>query len=480
MIPTEKTLVPRTVDTIHALHQGRVDTDMLLACQECTAKARVLHWGLTFGDVFNRGGFDAVIGNPPWERIKLQEREYFAKYDTDIAEAPTAAAREALIEKLKGSDVDISKRAIYNSYIDAKRTSEASSTFMRLDGSKGGRFPRAGRGDVNTYALFSELFTQLLSKRGRAGIIVPTGIATEATTAPFFAALVTEKKLARLLDFENKEGIFPAVHRSYRFSVLSIAHRVDLPRYAFSLTSVTQINDSERLFMLTAEDIERINPNTKTAPVFRTKADADIVAGIYKRNAVLIDETGASSDAAWRVRSHTRLWHIAEDSNWFRTAEQLAKTEYEPAGNKWIAKQENGSGNTIYVPVYEAKMMHQFDHRWFSYGKEIASSDPVSAKQNVKAEPMPRFWVPQLEVDARLNAQKWRRGWLMGWRNITRSTDERTAIFSILPRVAVVDTCPLLFVEDDARMCAALYANMNSLVFDFVTRDKGRRYASHI
>ena len=470
--PYQRTLVPRTADIIHALHQGSVNPEMLRACQDRTDAARVLHWGLTFGDVFDRGGFDVVVGNPPWERIKLQEQEFFASLDPEIAGAPNAAAREELIEETKNAAPDTRKRAIYEAYEIAKRTSEAASLFMRIPGSKQGRFPLSGRGDVNTYALFAELFTQLLSDRGRAGAIVPTEIATGATASHFFGSLVSNKRLACLIDFENRDAIFASVHRSYKFSILSVAGHIDIPRYAFFLTAPTQMAQSERVYSLSAEDISRINPTTKTAPVFRTKSDAEIVSKIYRSVSLLDSDVPGSRAKGWKVRVHTRLWHMAEYSRWFRNSAQLEAAGYSPDGNAWCSPTENGIQQSRYVPLYEAKMMHQYDHRWYSYADTGDQTPAADKKANADYEPAPRYWVPGDQVESRLNELNWTRGWLLGWRDIARTTDERTAIFSVMPRTAVGHTCPLLFVDAPAVHCAALYANFNSLVFDFVTRTK--------
>src|SRR5690606_13593894 len=116
----------------------------------------------------------------------------------------------------------------------AKRLAEAQSAFVRLPETieetrrgkttrtyTGGRFPLTGRGDVNTYALFAELFSRLTGPKGRAGMIVPTGIATDATTAPFFGALVAQQRLASFISFENEENILPAVHHAFKFALLT-------------------------------------------------------------------------------------------------------------------------------------------------------------------------------------------------------------------------------------------------------------------
>ena len=103
------------------------------------------------------GGFDAVIGNPPWERIKLQEQEFFAVRDAEIATAPNKAERDKLIKALKMADPGTPQARLSAEFEFAKRASEAASVFVR----KTGRFPLTGTGDVNTYALFAEHFTRL-------------------------------------------------------------------------------------------------------------------------------------------------------------------------------------------------------------------------------------------------------------------------------------------------------------------------------
>src|SRR5262249_11672777 len=143
--------------------------------------------------------------------------------------------------------------ALFEEFEAAKRTAEASSVFARVDGGDGGRFPLTGRGDVNTYALFAELFATLASGRGRAGMIVPTGIATDATTAPFFAALVNENRLAQLIDFENRERLFPTIDSRMKFSLLTIGHETTQTGLAFFLTDPRQLGEPERRFTLSAE-----------------------------------------------------------------------------------------------------------------------------------------------------------------------------------------------------------------------------------
>ena len=117
---------------------------------------RFFHWHVAFPEVAAAGGFDAVLGNPPWERIKLQEKEWFATRNPAIATAKTKAARELLIEKLPENDPPL-----WESWQEAKRAAEAASHFIR----NSGRYPLCGRGDVNTYSIFAEAMRTMIGRR---------------------------------------------------------------------------------------------------------------------------------------------------------------------------------------------------------------------------------------------------------------------------------------------------------------------------
>jgi hypothetical protein len=115
------------------------------------------HWPIEFPHIFSLGGFDAVIGNPPWERIKLQEQEFFASRSPEIATAPNKAARERLIDALKKADPDTADARLLAEFQFAKHAAEAASEFAR----NSGRYPLTGVGDVNTYASVLPLFCGL-------------------------------------------------------------------------------------------------------------------------------------------------------------------------------------------------------------------------------------------------------------------------------------------------------------------------------
>ncbi|MEK0082976.1 Eco57I restriction-modification methylase domain-containing protein [Benzoatithermus flavus] len=423
---------------------------------------RFFHWPLEFPEVFHQGGFDVVLGNPPWERIKLQEQEFFAARHEAIAGAPNKAAREKLIKGLAISANPVDRK-LHAAFETAKAGAEAASQFIRGSG----RFPLTAVGDVNTYAVFAELTLRALGPKGRAGIIVPTGIATDNSTKAFFDEVASKGRLASLYDFENRDAIFAGVHRSYKFSLLTLASGVEATRFAFFLSNPLQLADERRRFTLSPADIALINPNTKTCPIFRTGYDAELTKKIYRRVPVLIDEAKGEAGNPWGI-SFLRMFDMANDSGLFRNHAQLAAAGGRLADMVWTLP--DGSR---WLPLYEAKMIHHYDHRWASYDPEGESDDVGEAqKRDPNFRAMPRYWVEEREVEARLADKGWARGWLMGWRDICRSTDERTVIASVIPRVAVNHKAPLFFTDAGDRKAAALYGSLCSLPLDFVARQK--------
>ena len=195
-----------------------IDPRLLAQAWVLSMRQKFFHWPLEFPEVFADGGFDVILSNPPWERVKLQEQEFFAAHDARIANAPTKAARGKLIQELPQTNP-----ALHQEFVEALRAASGASTILR----HGGRFPLAGRGDINTYAVFAELCRAAIRPGGRCGIIVPSGIATDDTTKFFFQDLVRSQALVSLYDFENRKGIFPAVHRSYKFCLLTLTHTAD-------------------------------------------------------------------------------------------------------------------------------------------------------------------------------------------------------------------------------------------------------------
>jgi hypothetical protein len=422
------------------------------AAQQAARRARVFHWSLEFPAAVKRGGFSVLLGNPPWERLKLKEEEFFAARSQDISQEKTKEARARSIKSLSLAEQSSIDGQLYTEFVNAKREGDGSLLFAR----DSGRYPLTGVGDINTYALFSETILSLRAPRGRAGFIVPSGIATDDSTKAYFSALTGRGILHSLYDFENRHGIFPSVHRSYKFCLLTIAEAKE-SHFGFFLSGVAELGDSERCFSLSNENIVQLNPNTKTAAIFRSRADSKLATKIYANNSVLmrrveVPEQESRIDCAWNV-SLGRLLHMSDDSGSF------------------VAEEKDN-----HLAVYEAKLIHQYDHRWASYRKTEADFSNISSdgKENPLLLAMPRFWVPDELINKLALERGWTRRWFIGWRKIARATDERTVISTVLPYAAAGDSLLFMFFDKEisAEIAACFIGNLNSLVFDYVARQK--------
>ena len=300
-VPVNRNMVtiPTTGHVWAELSGQQVHGPLIGRAQDLAGEARACHWPLEFPEAFAAGGFDVVLGNPPWERIKLQEQEFFASRDAEIAEAPNAAARGKLIAALKAAARETRERRLYEEFKSAKRLAEAASVFARAPADQGGRFPLTGRGDVNTYALFAELFSRLTGPRGRAGVIVPTGIATDATTAPFFAAVNERRRIISLFSLYEVRGWFKGTDDRKSFCLLTFGDSTGDPEFIFDIKTIGELQVRERRIKLTKGEIAQSNPNTKTAPVFRSRADAGLMARIYAHIPVLINEARGTDGNPW-------------------------------------------------------------------------------------------------------------------------------------------------------------------------------------
>ena len=329
---------------------------------------RAMDWQQTFSAVFRGtgvppvseghgqdahatgGGFDCVIGNPPWERLKLQEREFFAMSSPEIASAVSAADRRKFIESLEKASPELWQR-----YTAAKADAEKTLAHVR----DSGRFPHTGRGDVNTYMLFAELSRQLVAPDGLIGLLVPSGIATDDTTKHFFGDLMENKALCALYDFENKEGVFADVHRSFKFSVLLMNGRdrqTDDADFVFFARNMDDLKPRDRHIKLSARDLKLLNPNTRTCPIFRTRRDGELTKRIYRNVPILIDEHRKAGGNPWAIQ-FVRMFDQTNDAELFRTGKDLQDDGFHLDCSRWLRRKE------IFLPLYEAKMIQAFDHR---------------------------------------------------------------------------------------------------------------------
>ena len=467
---------PITDGTVRAINEQRdIDSRARAAVHELAEQYKFLHLHLAFPEVFARsGGFDAVLGNPPWDQIQYDPRETFAASHPDIAEAPTMAKRMVMLRNLAESEPDS-----YQRYQADVRHLDGVKHFLHTSG----RYPLGSVGRLNTAPLFVELMWNGIALQGRTGVIAPTGIATDSFTQGFFRAMVERRSLVSLYDFENGKPIFPGVHRSYKFCLLTLVGsqgHIGESRFSFFAHQYSDLNAPERTFNLTPEDFALLNPNTKTCPIFRTNRDAEITKEIYRRVPPFVRDNDPDGNP-WNV-SFQLMFMMNTDSHLFRTREELEAAGYVLHGNYFVRPANEGRPHTVdavcansavdqYVPLYEGKMIHQFDHRWATFSNGRFRDVTSDEKKNPAFVPLPRYWIAASDISERATD---RRLWMQGWRDVARSTDERTLICSAHPYLAAGHKLPQIVSLSSIEQSRSglLLSIMNSFACDYVTRQK--------
>lgn len=446
--------------------------------EDLIREERFFHWEIGFPEVWDNwespqpaGGFDAVIGNPPWDRIKMQEVEWFAARKPEIALCERASDRKKKIQKLK-KDND----PLWQDYLKASNRAEGTSAMAR----KGGQYPLLSVGDINIYSLFVERAHRLVSKTGLVGFLTPSGIASDKSASEFFKSISTSGRLAGLFDFENKKVFFPDIHASFKFCayIAGGAERTfPETQMAFFLHATEEINDQERCFPMSPQDFNRVNPNTGTAPIFRTRRDAEITRRIYEKFPVLNHH---EKGKVWPVK-YLRMFDMTNDSDKFKTREELESKGFYPIEGNKLKK-----GEEECVPLYEGKMVQAYDHRAASViVNKMNLNRPAQPKateiqeyKNPSFFPSPQFLVNSKEIRGIKNIN-----WFLAFKSITAPTNSRTMITSILPYSGIGNSMGIVFPESQQtekgiQRDQCIYAvqlilvNLNSFALDFILRQK--------
>ena len=487
-VPYTKTVMRalQEISAMECLEKGKplptyyrqLSADFKTEVKRMADEQRFFHWCVEFPEVFAANkGFDVMCGNPPWDKIKVEDKKWFESHNrADIVNAGTASQRKEAIEALQTSDP-----TLYKEYAKALADAEALSRFARL----AGRFDLTATGDIDLYPMFAELC--LSFSKEAWGLVLPTGIAVNDSNKAFFSKLIDENRLVSLYDFENKEGLFD-IHRMFKFCLLVASKPQDKPRIVkggFYLNRLDHLLDPRRIYSLQTSDFARLNPNTKTCPVFRTSRDAKLTAKIYRNSTILYNEV--TGENPWNVK-FARMLDMSNDSYLFRTYAQLTELGATLNGNTFTT----ADGET-YVPLYEGKMIWHYNHHYGSWPTEgerpnsinMPSLDELS---NPNSHIMPWYWVPLSTVKDRLVKYdkdgnvvwEWKHKWLFAFRDIARGVDMRTFIIAPIPDAkGVGHTATLLYVERGCMPGASLYGMMSSLIFDYCSRQKiGGTHAS--
>lgn len=415
------------------------------------------HWHLAFPDVFHvptteqaveneqtgwNGGFDVVLGNPPWEKINLKDEEFFAKSHPEIANALNKTDRKRLIARLK-----LDEPSAYASYEIEKNAHDRTSAFFRFSG----RFPLTGVSRINLYSVFSETAIAVLSCYGRMGMVLASGIVTDDNNKGLFAQLIQQRQLISAWDFENSKALFPEVHRSFRFVLLCVGGkdvRHQEGDFAFYLTEVSDIQDPQRHFALSSEDFSLLNPATEMTPAFRSDGEAELAKHVY-RNA-----------KPWSLHESRTDWPGVPKTP-FNMSNDSALFVDGPAA---LAESANK-----YLPLYESKFIHQYNHRFGTFSADKSENVKEFSVRQLQ-DPCQRI-ESRYHLDARILAERFPGRWFLVWRDITGAPNERTSISTIIPNYPCAHTLSLI-ESLSANNAILICAIMNSLPYDYCARQK--------
>lgn len=428
--------------------------------QRLAQQYQFFHWHLAFPDVFRlpregekpeseqagwSGGFHVILENPPWEKIQIEEKLFFSSVEPRIAEA-SAAQRKQLIRQLAEKSPPL-----FQQYREALRSTSGQTHLVR----GAGAYPLVGKGNVSTHTIFIELVLSLVMSRGRIGLIVPSGLATQDSQKDLFRFLVKTGKLHCFYDFENREGIFVGIHRSFKFCILIIGEQKEGRglQFAFYLQDVRDLNEANRRFFLSYNELQKLSPNTLSCPTFRNNSEVRILNTIYQHASIILSDDGEIDPWGWHS------WQMFNETH---EAEAL---------RGWTENWENEN----LLKLYEAKFFHQFDHRYTTC-ELLAETSTFRSVDHVEKHN------PHFVIQSRycVGSHIWQQrvtpasssNWIIGFRKIARATDERTAIFTVLPKSVTGSQTPVATTKESAPLVACLLANLNSFIFDFATRLK--------
>jgi hypothetical protein len=397
------------------------------------------HWAYEFDQIIvTRGGFDAIITNPPWDIFKPNSKEFFERY-SDLVTRNKMRIEEFEKEKTTLISKDPEIREAWLSYLSAfphqslyfRNSTQYANQIGTVDGRKVGS-------DINLYKLFLEQCTHLLNKGARCGIVIPSGIYTDLGATQLRNMLYEQTCLEGLFCFENRQRIFDGVDSRFKFVILTFENAGSTKEFpvAFMRQDVRDLSSFPAADSLTLSPalIRRLSPGSGSMMEFKTAGDIAIAEKLLRHP--LLGETLPDT---WNI-GFTAEFHMTNDSDLFET---------EPAKGR--------------LPLYEGKMIWQFQHGYTTpryWIDETSGRERVLGKGN--------------DIGQKLDYQEYR----LGFRDIARNTDTRTLISSIIPPLFHGNKLPTVKVMDNGKRMIGLPGQLflcaawNSFVLDWVIRQK--------
>ncbi len=453
------------------------------------AQLRFFHWELEFPEVFTGedAGFDAILGNPPWEIQKLNSKEFFSKHDPDYrgygkqhalrVQAALFADNPGIEGRWRASVREFVDRAHYvrhaaEPFGDARSAAQASLARGRRGAALHERwraqrarelatcdrehpFHHQGSADLNTYKMFVELGHALLRPGGQLGMIVPSGLYTDKGSAELRALLLRRCRWRWLYGFENRAGIF-AIHRNFKFCIIIAQKhgRTDAITAAFMRCELDDWPAKKAAMAYPAERVADFSPSSLGILEIQSARDLAVIGKLYEHG-VMLGDCG--------IRYATEF-HTTNDSASFvardrAEAEGLRPDEY----GRWTDQQR------VLLPLYEGRMLGQFD---FSAKGWVRGAGRGAVWRAIPADAKriaPQFLVcREHAVAGKMNP-----GPKVAYMRIASATNSRTVIATYLRDVPAGDSV-FYFVADHRPIATSLavVAMFNSFVYDWVVRTR--------
>ena len=434
--------------------------------EEHVSKLFPFHWGFEFDEILNqRGGFDVIIANPPWEAFKPNAKEFFERYSKSVSKnSMTVKDFDKKKKEFLGNDPEL--RTDWLEYLSSFphrsnwfRNCEAyiHQSAMVKDFNTG-KEKKTGT-DINLYKLFMEKSHSLLADNGHCGIVVPSGIYSDSGAKGLREMLFAKSRISGLFCFENRKKIFDGVHRSYKFVVLTFAKSGKTKKFPaeFMRHEVRELeffpNASSN--MIEVENRALVSPETLAITEIKGGTDLSIIMKM-----IAAPSLGEKLPNNWFVQ-FKREFDMTNDKDIFRMAAELKESGFRRDGENWI------KGKERYLPLYEGKMIHQFTHKW------------------ERSEVLPKYWIAEQEGKIRYEGRPESEKALayqmpqLVFRNVASSTNERSMIMGFLPAevfaghsIGYAYVCNCANGIDHLKSQLWLCAFANSFAFDYLLRMK--------
>jgi hypothetical protein len=426
-------------------------------------RLRFFHWELEFPDVFTveGAGFDAVVGNPPWETVTVQALEFFSNEDALYRGYDPARAETRRLE-LMAAESDVETRWLAEN--DRVRTM---TNWVKNVGSTNKQskrpFVRQGGGKLYTYRAFMEVAVSILHPRGRIGVIVPTILASEKGGDEIRRYLLQECSWEWMFDFTNQDELFP-IHRSSRFSAVIAARgsvTVDV-RCAAMVSDLERWSEARPSHMLVSRTlIETVSGTTYGLPLLPNPVALRVLTRLSLENG----RFGGDGHGDFGIQ-FSREFNMKDDRSQFEHRSDLEHAGTYCASNGLLTK-----GEDIFLPLVEGRSIDQYQAfcaRWES-GKGRAARWGV-LPPGATSETGAQYYVPR---DTFMGSAKCFLGPKVAVMDVTGATNTRTVIASCLPAVPTghsVNNAVVIAAADSVEAHLRLCASMNSFVFDYSVR----------